>query len=71
MTSERVFGLDEREIVVRVGDYVLFSENNTNNVCKVLDIRCVEGNYEVRVAGPNGGWKRTFYKLANEFILPE
>ena len=63
--SKEVFGLDEREKIVKVGDFVLFTENNNNYFRKVWDIRCVRGNYEVKVMDDNGGWKKQFWKLAD------
>lgn len=66
MISEQVFALDERGVEVRRGDFVLFTENNINYFRKVWDIRCVAGNWEVKVLGENGGWKKPFWKLASE-----
>lgn len=61
----QVFALDERSKVVVVGDFILYLENNKLNYRKVWDIRCVDGNWEVKVMGENGGWKKNFFKLAD------
>lgn len=63
---DKPFVLDVRGMIVSEGDFVLFTEDNTNYCRKVWDVRCVEGNYEVKVTGDNGGWKREFYKLADK-----
>lgn len=60
------FVLDIRSKLVHESDVVLFLQDSKEHICKVLELRCKEGNYEVRVGGPKGGWKRKFYKLANE-----
>lgn len=60
------FVLDARSKVVQTSDIILFLQDNKENICKVLDLRCVEGNYEVKVGGPKSGWKRKFYKLSAE-----
>lgn len=57
------FALDERGSIVTVGNEVLYLNENKPCCRKVWGIRCKEGNWEVKVMGENGGWKRTFYKL--------
>ena len=58
------FVLDERLRTVIVGNEVLFLEDGELCIRKVFNVRINEGNYEVLVYGPNGCWKRNFYKLA-------
>lgn len=60
------FVLDERSVVVKEGDFVLFLEDGELCERKVWGVRCVDGNYEVKICGANGGWKRKFYKLAED-----
>lgn len=60
-----LFALDERQMIVKVGDIILYlDKDNEVNCRKVWDIRCIKGNWEVKVAGENGGWKKPFWKLA-------
>lgn len=60
-----VFALDQRGNIVSVKDSVIYLENSKINCRKVWNIRCVEGNWEVKVMGENGGWKREFWKAAD------
>ena len=60
------FVLDARGMIVRVGDFILFTEDNTNYCRKVWEVRIIDGNYEAKVMGDNGGWKRMFFKLAED-----
>lgn len=71
--EKEVFALDSKSNITRISDEVCFLGNSLTEenkqsifVAKVQDIRCVEGNWEVLVLGPVGGWKREFYKLAND-----
>lgn len=62
----KVFVLDGRGILTSVDDVVMYQEDGKINCRKVWGVRCIEGNYEVKVMGENGGWKRGFLKLAND-----
>lgn len=63
---DKPFVLDVRSKIVVEGDFILFTEDNTNYCRKVWGVRIIDGNYEVKVMGDKGGWKRNFYKLAED-----
>lgn len=62
----KVFVLDGRGILTSVEDVVMYQEDGKIHCRKVFGVRCVDGNYEVKVLGQNSGWKRGFLKLAND-----
>ncbi len=63
---QKPFALDKRGMITSEKDFVVYSQFNKIYCRKVWGVRCYGGNYEVKVLGKDGGWKRDFYKLAYE-----